>query len=107
MVLRRGRDDRGGGADASGQTVYQMRQKMFSIGDDFWIENDRGQRVFKVDGKALRVAQHPDLETPAGNELLQDPGAPADRPRHDGDRRTAGASVATVNKALISPLRER
>ena len=36
---------------------YQMRQKMVSIGDDFWIENDQGQKVYKVDGKALRVRQ--------------------------------------------------
>ena len=33
---------------------FQMRQRMFSIGQDFWIQNDRGQRVFKVDGKASR-----------------------------------------------------
>jgi uncharacterized protein YxjI len=28
---------------------------MLSIGDDFWIENERGEKVYKVDGKALRV----------------------------------------------------
>ncbi|MFN2175669.1 MAG: hypothetical protein ACK2U3_06930 [Anaerolineales bacterium] len=36
-------------------TRYQMRQKLVSFGDDFWIENDRGQKAFKVDGKMLRV----------------------------------------------------
>ena len=36
-------------------TRYKIRQKMFSIGDDFWIENQDGQKVFKVDGKALRL----------------------------------------------------
>ena len=30
----------GGGADH-----YRMRQKLVSIGDDYWIENDRGERV--------------------------------------------------------------
>jgi len=25
--------------------------------DDFWIENERGKRVYKVDGKELRVRQ--------------------------------------------------
>src|SRR5687767_9567604 len=44
----------GRGGDA---TRYQMREKMVSIGDDYWIENDRGERAFKVDGKALRVRQ--------------------------------------------------
>jgi uncharacterized protein YxjI len=42
----------GGGSD---KIHYQMRQKMFAIGNDFWIENDRGEKVYKVDGKALRV----------------------------------------------------
>ena len=45
-------DDRG---EAAGPNVYQMRQQMFAIGDDFWIENGAGQRAFKVDGKALRI----------------------------------------------------
>mgnify|MGYP003445327960 CR=1 FL=1 len=35
--------------------IYKMRERMLSIGDDFWIENDAGERVFKVNGKALRI----------------------------------------------------
>ena len=46
------REQRRGG---TGATHYRMRQKLVSIGDDYWIENDQGERVFKVDGKALRV----------------------------------------------------
>src|SRR4051812_24658506 len=34
---------------------YRMVEKLVSIGDDFFIQNDNGQRVFKVDGKALRL----------------------------------------------------
>src|SRR3954454_24238688 len=34
---------------------FQMREKLVSIGDDSWIEDDNGDRVYKVDGKALRV----------------------------------------------------
>jgi hypothetical protein len=58
-MFRRGREDRqeeravygrGGGA-----TRYQMRQRLVSIGDDYNIDNDRGEHAFKVDGKALRV----------------------------------------------------
>jgi hypothetical protein len=40
---------------AAGNVRYQMRQRLVAIGDDFWIETGRGDRVFKVDGKALRV----------------------------------------------------
>ena len=32
----------GGGADH-----YRMRQKLVSIGDDYWIENDRGERAWR------------------------------------------------------------
>ncbi|MCZ7668119.1 MAG: LURP-one-related family protein [Chloroflexi bacterium] len=51
------REDRGPDRGGSGKNRYQMREKMVSIGDDFWIENEQGQKVFKVDGKALRVRQ--------------------------------------------------
>ena len=34
---------------------YLMRKQMFSIGDDFWIEDESGQRTFRVDGKVLRI----------------------------------------------------
>ena len=46
------REERRGGTSAA---HYRMRQKLVSIGDDYWIENDHGERVYKVDGKALRV----------------------------------------------------
>jgi uncharacterized protein YxjI len=41
--------------DSAGAQRYQMRERLLSIGDDYWIENESGQRAFKVDGKALRV----------------------------------------------------
>ena len=31
---------------------FQMREKLMSVGDDFWIEDDQGHRLFKVNGKA-------------------------------------------------------
>ena len=38
-----------------GKHHYQIRQRLLTFGDDYWIEDDRGNRVFKVDGKALRI----------------------------------------------------
>lgn len=49
--------------------AYQMREKMFAIGDDYWIENSDGQKVYKVDGKALRFRETFVLEDAAGAEL--------------------------------------
>ena len=27
---------------------FLMREKLLAIGDDFWIENDQGERAYKV-----------------------------------------------------------
>jgi uncharacterized protein YxjI len=96
-------DDRG---EAAGPNVYQMRQQMFSIGDDFWIENGAGQRAFRVDGKALRIRKTLVLEAPNGQELY----TIKEKLVTVRDVMTierGDATVATVKKALISPLRER
>jgi uncharacterized protein YxjI len=102
-------DDRGGplGGGGGGKSHYQMRQKMISIGDDFWIENDRGQKVFKVDGKALRVRQTLILEDARGAELykIQERMLRVKDSMEVEDAR--GARVAMVKKALITPIRER
>jgi uncharacterized protein YxjI len=83
-----------------------MREKMFSIGDDFWIETDDGQRAFKVNGKALRIRETLVLETPDGNEVftIQEKKLSI-RDKMEIERE--GHAVATVKKALVSPLRDR
>ena len=86
------RDDRQLGRPGGGGNHYQMRQKMVAIGDDFWIENDNGQKVFKVDGKALPRAPDPRLRRRARQRAVQDPGAHAARERQHGGRRTARRS---------------
>jgi uncharacterized protein YxjI len=48
-----------------------MREKLLSIGDDFWIEDESGQRVFKVDGKAMRVRDTFVLEDASGSEVAK------------------------------------
>ncbi len=47
-----------------------MREKALSIGDDSWIEDESGNKVMKVNGKALRVREAFVLEDAQGNELL-------------------------------------
>jgi uncharacterized protein YxjI len=93
---------RGGGADH-----YRMRQKLVSIGDDYWIENDQGERVYKVDGKALRVRQTLIFEDAHGAELvkIQERMLRARDTMEIEDR--AGNRVAMVKKAMITPVRER
>jgi uncharacterized protein YxjI len=97
------REERRGG----GAVKYRMRQKLLSIGDDYWIEDESGQRAYKVDGKALRIRDTLVLEDAGGREVakiqekmlrIKDAMAIEDG---NGDR------IAMVKKALITPLRER
>jgi len=99
MGLLRGRRDGGG-------TTYRMREKMFAIGDDYWIENDEGERIFKVNGKALRIRDTFIIEDPSGSELFK----VQEKKLHIRDTMDIerdGNTVARVKKALITPLRER
>ncbi len=91
-----------------GDTVhYQMRQKLVSIGDDFWIETDGGQRAYKVNGKALRLRKTLIFEDPDGHELAKIKERVA-RVRDSMEIEDAhGNRIAIVKKALISPLRDR
>lgn len=99
MGLRHGHDEPGG-------TRYQMREKLFSIGDDFWIDTEEGQHVFKVDGKALRVRKTFILQSPSGDELFKIQEKKL-RIRDTMRIERNGDTVATVKKALITPLRDR
>lgn len=111
MGLRDRREKRKDERQAFGRggtaTRFQMRQKLLAFGDDFWIENEDGERVFRVDGKAMRLRNTLDLEDAHGTQLcriqtrvlhIRDSMAIEDP---DGER------LALVHKALISPLRER
>ena len=89
-----------------GGTKYRMREKMFAIGDDFWIENEAGERAFKVNGKALRIRETFVLEDASGAELykIQEKKLTI---RDKVEIERGGETVATVKKALITPLRDR
>lgn len=86
---------------------FRMRQRMLSIGDDYWIENERGERVFKVDGKALRIRKTLVLEGANGQELarIQERMLRIKDAMEIED--AGGRRIAMVKKALITPLRDR
>ena len=98
------REERGSGG---GNTRYQMREKLVTIGDDFWIENEHGQKAFKVDGKALRVRNTLNFEDAHGHVLCKI----QERMLRVKDSMEVegpdGKQVAMVKKAIISPVRDR
>jgi uncharacterized protein YxjI len=84
-----------------------MRQKMVAIGQDFWIENEQGQKVYKVDGKALRVRDTLLFQDAQGRDLCkiqQKLLRIRDTMNIEGP---GGETLASVKKALITPLRDR
>jgi uncharacterized protein YxjI len=107
MGLRDRRHDRREERHGGGPRTFRMRQKLVSIGDDFWIEDDQGQRVFKINGKAMRIRDTLIFEDTQGQELFKI----QEKKLHIRDtmeiENANGDTVATVKKALISPLRER
>jgi uncharacterized protein YxjI len=86
---------------------YQMRQKLIAFGDDFYIEDEQGQKVFKVDGKVLRVRDTLIFRDMQGNKLCEI----QERLLHIKDTMAIegpdGKTLATVKKAIITPVRDR
>jgi uncharacterized protein YxjI len=90
----------------AGGTRYRMREKVFAIGDDFWIDTDDERHAFKVNGKALRIRRTFMLESPSGEELFRIQEKKL-RIRDTMELEHDGKTVATIKKALITPLRDR
>ncbi len=88
-------------------TRYQMRQRMLSIGDDYDIQNERGERVYKLDGKALRIRKTILFKDADGRELAKI----QERMLHLKDSMEIegpdGHRLAMVKKAMVDPLRAR
>ena len=80
MFRRGGDDDQGGGA---GPNVYQMRQQMLAIGDDFWIENGAGPR------QPPRVADSGHMPGPSTSIATGRLGLEGPRPGRQPDQRRA------------------
>jgi uncharacterized protein YxjI len=84
-----------------------MQQQLIAIGKNFWIENEQGQRAFKVDGKALRIRDTLKFEDAQGNELckIQEKKLRVkDTMEIEGPD---GQVLAKVKKAIITPVRDR
>ena len=85
---------------------YAVQEKLFSIGADFWITDEQGGRAFLVDGKVLRLRQTLEIRDPGGHVVV------TVRKKLVTMHETMeieqdGTVVATVRKALISPLHHR
>ncbi|MCX4745883.1 LURP-one-related family protein [Kitasatospora sp. NBC_01287] len=86
---------------------YQVREKIFAIGDDYWIEDEHGEKAFLVDAKVLRIRDTFELRDPEGrvvavikSKALSIRDAMKIEDAH-------GEVVATVRKKLFTPFRDK
>ena len=85
---------------------YLVRERLFSIKDDFWVTDADGNRAFFVNAKVLSLHHTLVLEDAGGHKLASIKHklltfTDAMEIEHDG------AVVATVHKAVFSPLHHR
>lgn len=85
---------------------YLVRERLFSIKDDFWVTDQHGNKVFLVDGKALHIRETFELKDASGHKLATIHKrfltfTDAMEIEHDG------SVAATVHKAVFSPLHHR
>ena len=78
---------------------FRMRERLMAVGDDFWIEDDDGRKVYKVNGKALRLRDTFILEDANGTEVSKI----QEKKLSVRDKMTIerGDTRATVHKRLI------
>jgi uncharacterized protein YxjI len=84
---------------------FRMREKMVSIGDDFWIEDEDGNKAYRVDGKAMRLRETILLKDAADQEVA----TIQERKLSVRDKMVierGDEPIATIHKALVG-IRDR
>ena len=85
---------------------YMMRQKIVAFGDDFYIENTRGEKVFHIDGKVLTIRDTLVFEDMQGRELCRIKEKLVKIKDTMNIENTDGKNIATVKKDLINVIRD-
>lgn len=99
--LRGRRDDKAGN-----KHTYKMREELVSIGDDYWIENEGGEKEFVVDGKALRVRETLLFKDARGDDLYKIQEKMLKVRDTMTIEKANGGTAAVVKKALVNVMRE-
>lgn len=87
-------------------STFVLKQKMMSMSGDAWIENDRGEHVYEVDGKAFRLRRTVLLKDRAGTELYQVSKSLA-HIHNTFELKQQGEVVATIQEGLIGILGDK
>ncbi|WP_250008895.1 LURP-one-related/scramblase family protein [Actinoplanes sp. M2I2] len=86
--------------------MYVIRERFFSIGDDFDVLDEHGAKLLHVDGKVFSVRNKVVIEDPSGQEVASlHRHLVALRPTYE--IRIGGEKAAEVRKKLFTPFREK
>ena len=86
---------------------FRVRERLVAFGDDLYVEDARGERVFWIDGKALRVRETLHFKDLLGHERYRIQEKLV-RIRESMTLYNAdGSTAAQIRKALFTPLRDR
>ncbi|MFE6526586.1 LURP-one-related/scramblase family protein [Streptomyces sp. NPDC057794] len=83
---------------------FLVYDRLLGFGDDYWIEDEHGARVFLVDGKALRLRDTWELKDPQGRVLV-DIHQKMLALRDTMVLQRAGEPLATIRRKRLSLLR--
>lgn len=95
-----------GRKSSDGVNRYMMRQKIVAFGDDFYIENERGEQVFHIDGKVLTIRDTLVFQDMQGRELCRIKEQLVKIKDTMNIQGPDGKTFATVKKDLINVLRD-
>jgi uncharacterized protein YxjI len=86
--------------------MYVIREKFFSIGDDFDVLDEHGTKLYRVDGKVFNVRDKVVIEDPSGEEVASvHRHLVALRPTYE--IKIGGETAAEVRKKLFTPFRDK
>ncbi|GAA4859206.1 LURP-one-related/scramblase family protein [Kitasatospora terrestris] len=86
---------------------YVVKEKLLSIGDDYWIEDGDGEKAYLVDGKVLRLRDTFELKD-VNDEVVAVIKEKVLTVRDAMKIENAGGDVvATVRKKLFTPFRDK
>lgn len=100
------KDMKGAAAENIG-TRFVMKQKLFSFGDDFFIKNERGEKVVRVDGKMFKLKDNLSFETMQGRELYRIKAKMVDIRETMDILKPNGQKAAVVKNAWFTPIRDK
>jgi uncharacterized protein YxjI len=88
------------------QRMYVIRERFFSIGDDFDVLDEHGNKLLHIDGKVFSLRNRLVIENPSGDEVASvHRHLVALRPTYE--IRIGGEKAAEIRKHLFTPFHDK